>query len=88
MICAGSTAACRTPRTDHPSSFIDHQCRLRQLVAVLVDLGDRVGDVVHILLAGQQHLLADPDRFLAEPVIVGIVQLVAVASSRALRSSA
>ena len=51
----------------------------RQLVPVLVDLHDGVGDVVHVLFARQQHVLADPHRLLAELVVVGIVQLVAVA---------
>jgi hypothetical protein len=47
--------------------------RLGELVTILVDLGDRVGDIVHVPLARQQKFLADPHRLLAEPVVVGVV---------------
>ena len=51
---------------------------LRQLVSVLGDFQDGVGDVAGVALASEKHVLAYPDGFFAELVVAGVIKFPAV----------
>ena len=61
--------------------------RLRELVPVLVELLDGIGDVVDVGFGSEQHVLTEPDSLLAKLVVVGVVKLPAILVQPRLRET-